>query len=497
MTVFALFARRGSEGKRHQCVTRATRAEPRARRLCFEPLEDRSLLSMGGLLQTLTNPNPNGATGFGYSVAIDGNLAVVGEPYATVGGVASVGRAYVFDITNGALLAALSNPTPAAHDDFGCSVAVWGTTVVVGAPFDDTGAINAGAAYLFYATTGTLMRTLANPTPAYADYFGRSVAVSGSTVVVGAPNDNTGSPDAGSAYIFDAASGNLLRTLNNPAPAESNSFGNSVAVSRTTMVVGTPYGSQDPLRAGSARIYDTTMADFSFTLLNPTPAIGDNFGSSVAVAGTTLVVGAPNDDAGSSDAGSAYVYDTVTYSLLRTLNNPTPATGDNFGKSVAVFGTMAVVGAPNDDTGATNAGSAYVFDAATGSLVRTLINRSPAYNNYFGSSVAVSGSAAIVGAPGGGASNVASGPVYVFDLTAGPSVGTYTLATDTGASASDQITSDNTPQLTYAFDEVVNGTDAAVTVAGSSGTAITPIAIAGWGSSMLTLTFSAPLADGA
>ena len=80
---------------------------------------------------------------------------------------------------------------------------------MVGAYSDDTGATDAGSAYVFDATTGNLLRTLNNPTPAASDYFGRSVAVSGSTVVVGAYLDDTGATDAGAAYVFDAAGGDL------------------------------------------------------------------------------------------------------------------------------------------------------------------------------------------------------------------------------------------------------------------------------------------------
>ena len=112
----------------------------------------------------------------------------------------------------------MNNPTPAAGDNFGSSVAISGSTIVVGAWLDDTGALNAGSAYVFDAVSGNLLWTLNNPTPDVNEYFGYSVAISGNTIVVGAQYDGTGANDAGSAYVFDAASGNLLWTLNNPNP---------------------------------------------------------------------------------------------------------------------------------------------------------------------------------------------------------------------------------------------------------------------------------------
>ena len=259
---------------------RKPRPAVRHRRLVCELLEDRRMLELGDLLLTLDDPSANAqdSCSFGYAVAADGGLTVVGAPYANVGGAAYTGVAYVFNSTTGALVATLNNPTPASGDYFGRAVAVSGSTVVVGAPYDDTGATDAGSAYVFDAATGNLLRTLLNPTPAGDDDFGGAVAVSGSTVVVGVDGDDTGATDAGSAYVFDAATGNLLRTLN-----------------------------------------------------NPTPAAGDQFGFSVAVSGSTIVVGAHRDDTGATDAGAAYVFDAATGNLLRTLLNPTPALADKFG----------------------------------------------------------------------------------------------------------------------------------------------------------------------
>src|SRR5207244_4025539 len=126
----------------------------------------------------------------------------------------------------------------ATGDYFGSSVAVSSNIVVVGAPFDYTGAVDSGSAYVFNATTGALIATLNNPTPAVEDYFGLSVAVSGNTVVVGAYGDDTGNTNAGSAYVFNAATGALVATLNNPTPAASDYFGAAVAVSGNTVAVG-------------------------------------------------------------------------------------------------------------------------------------------------------------------------------------------------------------------------------------------------------------------
>jgi len=372
----------------------------------------------GSLLRTLVNPTPAADGYFGYSVAVSGSTVVVGA-YGDDTGASDAGAAYVFDAASGNLLRTLDNPTPAASDWFGWSVAVSGSTVVVGAYQDDAGATDAGSAHVFDAVSGTLLRTLSNPTPAVGDYFGYSLAVSGSTVVVGAYSDDTGASNAGSAYVFDAASGTLLWTLNNPTPAASDWFGYSVAVSGSTVVVGAYHDDTGATDAGAVYVFDAASGSLLRTLSNPTPATGDHFGSTVAVYGTTVVVGAYRDDTGATDVGAAYVFDLLTGNLLWTLDNPTPAAGDYFGSSVAVYGNTVVVGAYQDDTGATNAGSAYVFDAASGSLLRTLNNPTAAADDRFGSAVAISGSTIVVGAyyDDTGATN--AGSAYVFSAISG------------------------------------------------------------------------------
>src|SRR5262249_44921930 len=144
----------------------------------------------------------------------------------------------VFDAGTGALLSTMDNPCRAALDSFGVAVAVSGNTVVVGSYLDDTGANDSGQVYVFNASSGALLTTLNNPSPGTDDYFGYSVAVSGNTVVVGAYQDDTGATDSGQAYVFNAVTGALVATLNNPSPATGDFFGYSVAISGNLVVIG-------------------------------------------------------------------------------------------------------------------------------------------------------------------------------------------------------------------------------------------------------------------
>jgi len=391
---------------------------------------------------TLNNPGPDEYDNFGFSVAISGTRVVVGA-YGDDTGATDAGSAYVYDLGSGTPtipMATLNNPSPDGYDNFGFSVAISGTRVVVGAYWDNTGATDAGSAYVYDLGSGTPtvpVATLNNPGPAADDYFGQSVAISGTWVVVGAPYDNTGATDAGSAYVYDLGSGAPtvpVATLNNPSPAADDNFGQSVAISGTWVVVGGPYDDTGARDAGSAYVYDLASATPTVpvaTLNNPSPDEYDNFGWSVAISGTRVVVGALYDDTRATNAGSAYVYDLASATPtvpVTTLNNPSPdeyaAAFMSFGNSVAISGMRVVVGAWHDSTGAFDAGSAHVYDLGSGTPavpVATLNNPDPVAFDWFGQSVAISGTRVVVGSPN-------AGSAYVYDLGSGvPTVPVATL----------------------------------------------------------------------
>src|SRR2546425_940922 len=134
----------------------------------------------------------------------------------------------------------LASPNPQADGEFGRSVAVSGTTVVVGAAFESGGMFGGkGHAYIIDTTTDPLIFTLTSPGAVTGGRFGASVAVSGTTVVVGAPRETSGTTvRAGNTYVFDATTGALVSPLITPGAVTDGAFGFSVAVSGTTVVVG-------------------------------------------------------------------------------------------------------------------------------------------------------------------------------------------------------------------------------------------------------------------
>jgi hypothetical protein len=343
----------------------------------------------------ITNPTPLALDQFGSAVAVAGTDRILVGANLDDAGATNAGAAYLFDIA-GNLLVTLNNPSPAAEDNFGFAVAAVGSDkLLVGAYQDDTGALNAGSAYLFN-TSGALLLTLTNPSPSIADIFGQAVTAIGSErLVIAAPNDSAGAGQFGTVYLYDVG-GNLTLTITNPTPANLDSFGTAlVAAGVDKLLIGASNDDVGANNSGVAYLYSTNGTLLT-TITNPSPAVGDNFGSEVIAVGTDKVlITAPSDDTGATDAGAAYLFD-LTGTLLVTLTNPAPANGDGFGSTAAVVGADRVlIGAVTDDTGAANAGSAYLFDLA-GNLILTFTNPAPGSADLFGSAVAALDSKRIV-----------------------------------------------------------------------------------------------------
>ncbi|NOS70600.1 MAG: hypothetical protein HOP33_11800 [Verrucomicrobia bacterium] len=344
------------------------------------------------LLTTFTNPTPTEYGYFGGSVTVVGNDRVLIGPYLftlngtllttftnfpavsnawpasvdTVGSDRVLIGPWLFN-TNGTLLTTFANPNPASVLQYGQRVAALGSDRVLIAgvvnfepnPFGAPG----GVVFLF-RTNGTLLTTFTNIAPA-PDYFGFSLAVLGSDrILIGAPDDDTGATDAGVAYLF-RTNGTLLTIFTNPIPVLGDVFGQSVAaMGSDRLLIGAPgYGGGVGSGAAGVAYLFSTNSTLLTTFTNPTPATYESFGASVAAVGSSRVlIGAPRDNTGAAGAGAAYLFST-NGTLLTTITNPTPAVGDGFGGPVVAVGTDRVlISASEDDTGATDSGVAYLFD---------------------------------------------------------------------------------------------------------------------------------------
>lgn len=270
----------------------------------------------------------------------------------------------------------------------------------------------------------TQQAKLNNPEPAQADYFGNSVAISGDTVIVGASRDDgTFGADEGSAYVF-VRSGTIWSQrakLTASDAAANDTFGNHVAISGNTVVVGAYLDDGAFLDQGSAYVFVGSGATWSqqAKLENPEPAASDRYSlSSVAISGDTAVVGAEADDGTFTDQGSAYVFvrSGAAWSLQAKLDNPEPAAADRYGNSVTISGDTVIVGNNHDNGTFFIQGSAYVFvrSGAAWTQQSKLTASDAALGDNFGYSVAISGNTAIVGAYSDNDTFVDQGSAYVF-----------------------------------------------------------------------------------
>ncbi|MEQ1605091.1 MAG: hypothetical protein ABL999_09495 [Pyrinomonadaceae bacterium] len=373
---------------------------------------------------------------FGNSVVISGDTAVVGTYNDDTPRGNGAGSAYYFTRSGGVWTQQqkLIASDGVQDDNFGTALAISGDTLVIGAERDDTAA---GSAYVFTRSGNvwTQQQKLTAFDRSGFDLYGHSVAISGDTIVVGAFNSNIpGAEDAGSAYIYTRSGTvwTLQQKLTASDGATQDNFGWSVGITGDTVVVG---AYQDDITtatdAGSAYIYTRsgTLWTQQQKLTAADGAELDAFGSSVGISGNTVVVGAFFDDTPRGESsGSAYVYTRsgTVWTEQQHLTASDGAAIDDFGYSVAISGNTIVIGAVGGNAvSGTNSGSAYVY-TRSGTLwtqQQELEASDGEAEDFFGSSVAISGNTVLVGAdfddtPGG----TNAGSAYVY-TTPGLTVG--------------------------------------------------------------------------
>jgi hypothetical protein len=279
--------------------------------------------------QQLLPADAESGQGFGTSVSLSGETALVGSPLKTTAAGPVAGAAYVY-VRSGAVWTQqqqLQAPDGAMLDQFGISVSLSGDTALLGAFFDSAPAFAQGSAYVFVrsGSTWTFEQKLVAVDGADVDFFGISVALSGDTAAVGsALSDTPAAKDSGAAYVFvrSGATWSLQQKLVGSDSAQSDLFGAAVAASGDEVVVrASDHDTAAGQDVGSAYVFGRSGAVWTEhrVLLAPDGDALDDFGTSVSVAGDTVLVGAPFDDAaGGPDAGSAHVFRGVVPVELET-----------------------------------------------------------------------------------------------------------------------------------------------------------------------------------
>ena len=316
----------------------------------------------------LTAGDPGREDNFGYAAAIDGDYAIIG---AWAKGGDETGAAYIFfrSGTNWKEQAKLTASDSAEGNFFGRTVAINGDYAIVGSPFNDDGGQDAGSAYIFFRngiTWKEQVKLIAGDAEE-GDQLGSAVAISGDYAIIGSPADDDAGSKSGSAYIF-FRSGNTWKEqakLTAGDVAEKDNFGSAVAISGDYAIVGSPSDDDAGSKSGSAYAFvrsGTTWKEEA-KLTASDAAAGDKFGQPVAISGKTALIGTPSDDDAGDSSGSVYAFLRSGGSWIerakQTASNA--AAGDKFGQSVAISGDYAIVGALDADSKGDAAGSAYIY----------------------------------------------------------------------------------------------------------------------------------------
>ncbi len=378
--------------------------------------------------------------------------AVVGVPKADVGVNSDQGEVWVFESTNQgewSLNARLNPNDRASGDQFGYSVDISGDTIVAGSLLDDVNAnSNQGSAYVFAfnGTTWTQQQKLTASDGALADLFGRSVGISGDTIVVGADLDNVGpNADQGSAYVFKRSGTTWTQQQKLIAPdgMASDEFGFSVGISGDTIIAGA-LNDQVGSNFSQGSAYEFTRTGNTWTqqqkLTASDGSANDNFGNAVAISNNTVIIGAYFDDVGApnDDKGSAYIF-TRTGTVWSQAQKLTASDGtalDNFGSAVAIDTDTAIVGTPGSDiSGNPDQGAAYVFTRSPVTSVwserQKLTAGDGADFDGFGNAVAVIGQVLVIGASLDDLGSVPNaGSAYIFAAVPANSIWTGAIGSN-------------------------------------------------------------------
>ncbi len=399
---------------------------------------------------------------FGTSVAVSGDVAIVGANRNDDAGTDS-GSAYIYERDQGGRenwgeVKKLVASDASSSDQFGYAVAISGEVAVVGAPNNASGAV-----YVFARDEGGSdnwgeVKELVASDAASGDQFGFSVAIDGDTVVVGAFGNSDAGHHSGSAYVFARNQGGSdnwgeVKKLTAGDAAFGDQFGYSVAVSGDVVVVGATAVRVGGFPEGAVYIFERNQGGSDNwgqvkKRLASDAGSFDSFGRSVAVIGDVVVVGSVYAD---GTRGAAYVFGrdeggSDNWGQIKKLTASDRATGDQFGSSVAIDGKLAVIGAKEESS---VRGAAYVFGQDEGGSdnwgqIKKLTASDAAANAFFGASVSFSSGTAVVGAWGDADTGTNSGSAYIFLENTPPAAGADTATVAEDASTSVDVLANDT-----------------------------------------------------
>lgn len=343
-----------------------------------------------GLVKKIKAPSPQQYGRFGSSVSLCGDSLIVGSSDDNLdelqqNPITSAGAAYIFHkdragSDNWGFVKKLVAPTRIKSAGFGSSVDINGPFVIIGAPSDDplmTYANAYGAAYIYENTAfgsddWVFTKKLVAPVRGYFDYFGRSVSISGNFAVVGSAFDdedqleNNPLENSGSAYIFGRnqdgfRNWGLIRKVTARYRNPSDNFGNSVAIGGDNILIGAPGEDEDEFEqntlttAGAAFFYSQNVGETNYwgkaqKVVASTGSLAKrHYGAGVSISGNYAIVGSGDQRNGNGYESKGPVYilynNGGNWTEVKRIDPPEQMPYDNFGSSVAINGNYAVVGA--------------------------------------------------------------------------------------------------------------------------------------------------------
>jgi FG-GAP repeat len=358
---------------------------------------------------------------FGYSVAMENGVIAVGSINDDDNGLTNgPGSVYLYDAQTGALITKLlADDATTDRDQFGRVLDIDNGILAVGANADTDNGTQSGSAYLFDLATGTQLFKLLPDDGDDRDQFGTQIAIDNGIVVVGAWLDEANGASSGSAYLFDATTGQQITKLLPPDVGQSDFFGAAVAIGDGVVAVGAFGDTDNGPATGSVYLFDATTGTQLDKILPSDAQMADSFGVAVSIDNGILAVGAYNVDDVAPNAGAVYLFDLATREELMKLTASDGADGDELGFPLAMDNGILVAGAFLSDPGGINqAGAVYLFDVETGEEMVKLLPTNGDEMDRFGHSFAIENGMVVVGSYEDDDIAFNGGAVYIFECHA-------------------------------------------------------------------------------
>lgn len=353
-------------------------------------------------------PSPERLDRFGGAMSIDGGELAVGVHGDTIAGSTS-GTIMVFDLQGGQFRRILIPEDAQPDDRFGISLDSHDGVVVGGAWGDDDLGPYSGSAYVFDASSGDQLLKLLPEDGQRNDQFGHAVGVSDGVIAVGSASDDDLGSMTGAVYFFDSQSGAQLSKLVPEDGGPQQNFGLRLIFRDDLLIVSATGDDDRGSDSGSVYVYRYPELELMHKLVPDDLEKDDFFGDSISLIGNSLVVGSLRN----SEA-QVYVYDLTTGLITSKLSAPDELAGDVFGSSVAMSDQYVFVGASQGNGASLGSGSVYVFDRVTGEYAITVHATGGQTGDEFGASVAFEDGVLCVGAPFNSDRADRAGSVYLF-----------------------------------------------------------------------------------